>query len=419
MRTNDSGFLKVLYVVHGYKPAYKLGGPILSVSKAAETLVARGHKVVVFTSNSNVDEDLDVPTDQPVLIHGVEVWYFKCYEPFKRIFPFFPYLSMSSGYFYTPSLPKVLFQRIMDFDLVHTQIPFIYATQVAGRIAIKARTPLFYQQRGVFAPEYLRFRSFKKRLYITCFERPIMRSATTLIALTDAERDIYHRLGINTHCRVVPNGIDTNQYIQEPDKDFVKSNPIHIKPEHFVILYLARIHLIKGADLMLEAFLRIADKHPNAVLLIAGPDQHGLQEQLLTKVHSSGMTNRVFFPGMVLGELKRNLLARANLFCLPSAAEGFSNSILEALTSATPVMISPECNFSAVETHESGWIIERQINNWAEKLSEILSNPRQLIVMGKNATTLIRSSYTWDKVIDNLEEVYQEGLLRTNSASIC
>jgi len=55
--------LHILYAVHGYKPAYRVGGPILSVSAAAETLVRKGHQVTVFTTNSNLDEDLDVPVD--------------------------------------------------------------------------------------------------------------------------------------------------------------------------------------------------------------------------------------------------------------------------------------------------------------------------------------------------------------------
>ncbi|MFN2177559.1 MAG: hypothetical protein ACK2U3_16560, partial [Anaerolineales bacterium] len=51
--------LNILYVTHGYKPAYRLGGPVMSVSGAAEELVSRGHKVVVYTSNSNLDKKLD------------------------------------------------------------------------------------------------------------------------------------------------------------------------------------------------------------------------------------------------------------------------------------------------------------------------------------------------------------------------
>ena len=69
--------MKILFAVHGYKPAYRIGGPIVSVAALAERLVAKGHEVTVFTTNSNLDQDLDVETDRPHLIDGVEVWYFR------------------------------------------------------------------------------------------------------------------------------------------------------------------------------------------------------------------------------------------------------------------------------------------------------------------------------------------------------
>ena len=56
--------MHILYVAHGYKPAYRLGGPVWSISALAEGMVARGHEVTVFAPNGNVDEDLDVPVGQ-------------------------------------------------------------------------------------------------------------------------------------------------------------------------------------------------------------------------------------------------------------------------------------------------------------------------------------------------------------------
>ena len=96
--------MKILYAVHGYKPAYRLGGPIHTVSAVAERLVRRGHEVIVFTTNSNLDEDLDVPTDQAIDVEGVQVWYFKHEEPIKRWLPFIPYLAKSMGFLWSDHL---------------------------------------------------------------------------------------------------------------------------------------------------------------------------------------------------------------------------------------------------------------------------------------------------------------------------
>src|ERR1700740_2374370 len=100
--------MHILYTVAGYKPAYRIGGLILSVTELAETLVRKGHQVTVFTTNSNLDEDLEVPLDQPVDVDGVEVWYFRREEFIKRWLPFVSYLSRSIGFFYSPLMTRQL-----------------------------------------------------------------------------------------------------------------------------------------------------------------------------------------------------------------------------------------------------------------------------------------------------------------------
>jgi len=82
--------------------------PIISVSAKAEMLVKKGHKVTVFTTNSNLDEDLDVPTGQAIDVNGVEVWYFKREALLKKWLFFIPYISKSMGYLYAPKMRSAL-----------------------------------------------------------------------------------------------------------------------------------------------------------------------------------------------------------------------------------------------------------------------------------------------------------------------
>src|SRR4051812_12318602 len=115
--------MHILYATHGYKPAFRLGGPIHSVSALAERMVRRGHKVTVFATNSNLDQELDVPVDQPVPVEGVDVWYFEKRDFLRKYASWLPYLSQSIGYLYAPQLPKALGAILPSVDVVHTQIP--------------------------------------------------------------------------------------------------------------------------------------------------------------------------------------------------------------------------------------------------------------------------------------------------------
>lgn len=407
--------MKILYAVHGYKPAYRIGGPILSVSAAAEALVRKGHEVTVITTNSNLDVELDVPTGRPVDVDGVRVWYFRTVDYLKRWLPFVPYLSKSLGVLYAPAMAAALDRIVPGMDLVHTHLPFIYSTFAAARAARRHKKPLFYHQRGVFDPERLKFRGIKKRLYISAVELPILREATTLIALTDAEEKSFRALGVRTPCRVIPNGIDVERYRTEPAPGF--DARWKLAADARVILFLSRVHPIKGADKLLEGFLGVAERFPSAVLVLAGPDEWGVEGKYREAVRKKGLEGRVRFPGMVEGEEKIDLLARADLFCLPSAGEGFSMAVLEALASGTAVLLSPGCHFPEVEPAGAGRIVPPEPGAIAAALTDLLLQPDGLRPMGLAGRRFVARSYTWDAIAAQLEEAYEDGVTRYNRSA--
>ena len=405
---NKNAALRILFTVHGYKPAYRIGGPILSVSALAETLVRKGHSVTVFTTNCNMSEDLDVPVDCPQLVEGVEVWYFRRQELLKKMFPFVPYLSKSMGYLYAPAMANQLNRTVPSMDLVNTHLPFIYPTFAAARAAFLHHKPLFYHQRGVFDPARLSFRSLKKRLFLGTVEQPILRSATTLIALTKAEVDTYRVLCPTIPCRVISNGIDVGQYRIQPEHPTI----LNLRPDVAVILFLGRLHPIKGADKLIEAFFRVCKQVSNVILVMAGPDEFMIEKKFRTMVNQRGLQNRILFPGMVTGEIKRDLLARADLFCLPSDAEGFSMAILESLASGTSVMISPGCHFPEIETAGAGKVVEAKAEVMAEGMIELLKDRKQLEEMGRKGREFVTRNYSWDTIASKLMDVYQDGIAR-------
>ena len=399
--------MKILFAVHGYKPAWRVGGPILSVSAVSERLVRRGHEVTVVSSNANIIETIDVPIDQPVDVDGVKVWYFRSENVFRRFVPKLRYVSESIGYLYSSAMRRRLEQLVPAADLVHTHVPFVYPTYAAAHAAFRYRKPLFYHQRGVFDPERLKYRSLKKTLYINAIEKPIMRKATTLFALTDAEADSYRRLGITTRSRVVPNGIETEKYRTQSTG---LERRFGIPPSGPVILFLGRIHPMKGAVRLLDGFLRIHAEFPGATLVIAGPDECGLEGTYRQTIREAGLQDRILFPGMVAGEEKLDLLARADLFSLPSDAEGFSMAILEALASGTAVCLSHGCHFDEVESAGCGRVISNDVEEIAVTLRTMLRDRAALSGMGQKGRMLVQQRYNWDRITDQFLDVYREGL---------
>ena len=398
--------MNILYAVHGYKPAYRIGGPVISVSAAAETLAKKGHRVTVFTTSSNLDAELDVPYDRPVDVDGVEVWYFRREEPLQKWLPFVPYLSRSMGFLYCPAMKGELERVMPRIDVVDTHMPFVYPSYAAAHAAFRHGRPLFYHQRGNFDPGRLAFRGRKKRLYISLVEKPIMRRATRLIALTEAECASFRALGVDTPCEVVPNGIDLPP--ARPGAAERVEQKWGVAADAQLILFLGRLHPQKGAETLLDAFARVQSAVPNAILMMAGPDEWRLETSWRERVASEGLADRVIFAGMLTGDDKADVLARADLFCLPSLGEGFSMAVLEALAASTAVMLSPGCHFPEVEP-EAGVIVEADAERMADAMVRLLADPARLRAMGDAGRKLVAERYTWDAVADRLIEVYESG----------
>jgi glycosyltransferase involved in cell wall biosynthesis len=403
--------LRIVFTSHCYKPAWRVGGPALSVSSLAEALTRRGHTVQVFTAHFNFGEPLDVPVMIPVEMDGVQVRFFPIIRPFKLLLPFVPYLSKAMGFLYSRAMRKALSAAIPSAHLVHTHLPFIYPTLAAAGIAASAQRPLFYHQRGLFDPARLRFRSVKKRLYLQLIERPILKQVTTLVALSESEMANYRSIGATAPCRVIPNGINTSGYRVQARSQTIANNGW--SEQDLVVLFMSRLHPIKGADRLLDAFLLVANKHPSAHLVMAGPDEFEMERSLRQRLAGRDLAGRIHFPGMVTGDRKLDLLARADLFGLPSDAEGLSMSMLESLASGTAVLISPGCHFPAAVAAGAGVEVDPAVPTLAEALDELLSRGRaELAQMGRRGRDLVEREYGWDHIAERMEACYQEGLQR-------
>ena len=79
-------------------------------------------------------------------------------------------------------------------------------------------------------------------------------------------------------------------------------------------------------------------------LVIAGPDQTGLEANLQRQAESLGISGRVCWPGLLGGDLKWGALRACEAFVLPSHQENFGIAVVEALAVGSPVLISKQVN---------------------------------------------------------------------------
>lgn len=156
-----------------------------------------------------------------------------------------------------------------------------------------------------------------------------LRQAERVVAITaDIEREARDLLGIDpTRIVRICNGVDRGTFRPRPWREDLPAR----------VLFLGRLSEQKRVDLLLEAFARVGQEHPDLdglELVVAG--QGPLRAELEAQAARLGIN--VKFLGNVPRAEAVDLLRDAKVLVLPSASEGASNSLLEAIATGVPVV---------------------------------------------------------------------------------
>lgn len=134
--------------------------------------------------------------------------------------------------------------------------------------------------------------------------------------------------------RYLPNGVDTSFW--SPTKRCGVGERREERPLLFAAV--GRLEVVKGFDLLIEAFAKVIAQEPRARLVILG---EGSQRVALeARIASHGIGAEVALPGARPQEAVRDLLRQADLFVLPSRSEGMPLSLLEAMACGLPCIAS-------------------------------------------------------------------------------
>ncbi len=294
--------------------------------------------------------------------------------------------------------------EIAHADGVHIHGLWEQSTAIAGHTARALRKPYILSAHGMLEPWALSNRRFKKLLYSALFERANVAGATCLHALTAAEAADYRRFGARGPIAIIPNGVHIPA--STGSDTFLAQFPL-LRGKR-IVLFLGRIHYKKGLDLLIQSWAAITKQHPDAHLVIAGPDFEGTRAPLEARVTELDLGSTVTFPGMLRSELKWSALAAAEAFVLPSYSEGLSVSVLEAMGTGLPVIITEQCNLPEVEHLQAGWLIQSTAVSLTSSLQEMLTNSPVLNrAIGDRGRSFVADRYTWATVGAQMAELYR------------
>jgi glycosyltransferase involved in cell wall biosynthesis len=303
--------LKILHYIAVYAPAWKFGGPVLSVSQLSEGLVSLGHEVEVFTSNAGLDPQLELPLNQATIRNGVKVSYF----------------AQATGIgINCPGMEESVTARAKEFDIIHVTGVWQRTSGAACIAAKKHCVPYIISPRGALGPYSWRQKTLKKLAYYLWQERFNVINATSIHYTSKQELEECQWLKLPGQPFIIPNGINTKfwQPAINEAKEWRKSNKIN--EDEFVLLNVGRLHHKKGLDLLPQILVSL--RHLNWRMVFVGGDDDGTQEKLKQAFQSANLLDRVLFLERCEPQQLLAVYTAANLFVLPSRHENFGNVVI-------------------------------------------------------------------------------------------
>jgi glycosyltransferase involved in cell wall biosynthesis len=271
--------------------------------------------------------------------------------------------------------------NVRRFDLVVINGVWLFPSVATWRAATTAGVPYVVFTHGaldVFFKKRYPIKHLKKMVYWPLQYR-ILRQAAAVFFTSESERDfaIASFWPNRWKSLVIPYG--TNKPEGDPEAQcgaFYERVPA-LRGRRF-LLFLSRIHEKKGCDLLLSAFAKVAAGEKGIHLLIAGPDQVGLQARLEAQSRMLGIADRVHWPGMLGGDAKYGAFYSAEAFVLPSHQENFGIAVAEALACGRPVLISDQINiWRDIVADGVGYVEPDTLEGTGRLLERWLATPHQ------------------------------------------
>jgi len=278
--------------------------------------------------------------------------------------------------------PKFIKSALFDGfipDVVHSHGLWLDVSRQSAKLSKQLGIPHIISPCGMLQKDALERSKWKKRIAWLGFQKKVLLSSEIIHAKSEAEASEIRKRFPQVKVRVVPNPIETPpKHITDdntPDrkiqlrKFFFQRTGILL--EHKILLFMGRVHPVKGLIPLLNAWLDIYETFPDWRLVIIGPDEDGFRSKLKSIIRNN--SSNVVFVDPLFGEDRWAVYANADLFVAPSDFENFGQSIAEALSAGIPVITTTGTPWKDLKEKNCGWWIDQTPESIADALQEAMS----------------------------------------------
>lgn len=376
--------MKILHIIPSVDP--KGGGPMEGVRQYGTRAQQMGHQIEVLTLD---DPNASYLGDYPLKVYAIG--------------------PSTGGYAYNPNLKPWLLSNGNHYDAIIINGLWMYHGFGAWRALRKMKVPYFVFTHGMLDPWFKRtypLKHLKKWLYWPWAEYRVLRDARQVLFTCEQERllarESFWLYKVNEAVVNYGAGSPPTQNPEELKSKFLAAHPELVGKR--LVLFLSRIHVKKGCDLLLKAFAKTASSDPQLHLVIAGPCASDYLSELQSLAKDLGIADRVSWPGMVKGDIKWGAFAAAEVFALPSHQENFGIAVAESLACGLPVLISDQVNiWREIVTDQAGFAEPDTVEGTVRLLEKWFAlSPAQRQQMAANAKLCFNTRFTAEAMADSV-----------------
>lgn len=264
------------------------------------------------------------------------------------------------------------------------------------------------EARSYGAQSYVDYILKRRTFLLEWLERRLCTSAHGIMTVSDfTASSIMNDYNINDkRIFTIPNGIDADKFrILNVNGEYKKKLKI---PDEPFVLFVGRLDYGKGLVYLFKAFKMVLDKIPRLKLLIVGDGV--LRETLVNLGKELAIDEDVIFLGKVPEDDLIAIYNCSEVLVLPSLLEGFGIVLLEAMAAAKPCVATrvggiPE----VIADKETGILVSPgDPSALCDAIIKLLSDNNQRVKLGQNARKRVENTFTWDTIIKQVIDVYDQ-----------
>lgn len=321
---------------------------------------------------------------------------------------------LSERYFIPAINFFTLFDLIKKSDVIHLTGYWSVLNILISLIARFFNKPYILCPAGSFLvfgrSKYMKF------IFHRLFGMSMLRNAARVIAITKKEKEELISSGLsNKLIEVIPNGVDLRDFPLMRKDFFYKKFKV---PNKNFLLFVGRLNYIKGADILLEAFISVTNDLKDLQLIFIGIDE-GLKETLRNKIISSDIKKNVLFIEPLEAIDLASAYRSASLLIVPSRQEAMSIVALEAGICGTLALVTNNCGFDEIKKINSNLVVKANPESLANSIRYLMMNNLKRKKIALKYSKFVSQNYNWDLIAGKYIALYEKILKNKIKITSC